>query len=231
MEVGTNTKTVSANLRKSPSDLTDRSIKNVTTKVITSVQGVVGERNSLYFLRSAVKILDFKKRKREVLEQDEIEQDSSGDESGNDDCSEYELYKNDDRLIAALTALPPKYIVYSPDDMKKVLEIFEVVKTMISEKNTRGVLSKSATLTVNVLSENSYYSQLTGRTVLRWYETRNNECDKPGRKIDENFEAEVWGKLMLCIFEIKNENVSRIYTIKLFHLSYYDIHDIDIDIF
>ena len=90
VEVGTNTKdTVSANLRKSPSDLTDRSIKNVTTKVITSVEGVVGERNSLYFLRSAVKILDFKKRKREVLEQDEIEQDSSGDECGNDDCSEY----------------------------------------------------------------------------------------------------------------------------------------------
>ena len=102
---------------------------------------------------------------------------------------------------------------------------------MISEKNTRGVLSKSATLTVNVLSENSYYSQLTERTVLRWSETRNNECDKPGKKIDENFEAEVWGKLMLCIFEKKDENVSRIYSIKLFHLSYYDMYVINIDIF
>ena len=38
-----------AKLRRSPSDLSDRSIKNVTSKVITSVDGVVGEKNSLYF--------------------------------------------------------------------------------------------------------------------------------------------------------------------------------------
>ena len=195
MEVGT----VSANLRKSPSDLTDRSIKNVTTKIISSVEGVVGERNNLYSLRSAVKILDFRKRRRGVIEQDEIEQDSSDDDSDNDDCNEYGVYKNDNRLIAALTALPTKYVVYNSDDMKKVLELFEVVKTIVSEKNSRGVLRKSANLMVHILSENSCYSQLTGRTVLRWFQTRNNECEKPGRKIDENFEAEVWGKLMLCV--------------------------------
>jgi hypothetical protein len=51
-EIGSITNS-SANLRKSPSDLTERSIKNVTAKVITSVEGVVGEKNSLYFLKSA----------------------------------------------------------------------------------------------------------------------------------------------------------------------------------
>ena len=57
VDAGTNTvDRTSANMRKSPSDLTDKSIKNVTTKVISSVDQVVGEKNSLYFLKSAVKI-------------------------------------------------------------------------------------------------------------------------------------------------------------------------------
>ena len=65
MDAGTNTvDRTSANMRKSPSDLTDRSIKNVTTKVISSVDKIVGEKNSLYFLISAVKILDLKKKIR-----------------------------------------------------------------------------------------------------------------------------------------------------------------------
>ena len=66
-EIGTNTPATSANFRKSPSNLTDRSIKNVTAKVITSVERVVGEEHSLYFLKSAVKLLDFKHRKDNTL--------------------------------------------------------------------------------------------------------------------------------------------------------------------
>ena len=67
--------------------------------------------------------------------------------------------------------------------------------------------------------------------MLMWYKTRNNECDKPGRKVDENFEAEVWGKLILCIFEKSNENVSCMYSIKLFHISYFDMYVPLINIF
>lgn len=70
-DVETNTRATSANLRKSPSDLTERSIKNVTEKVVTSVEGVVGVKDSLYFLKSAVKILDFKQRKLNSVEVEE----------------------------------------------------------------------------------------------------------------------------------------------------------------
>ena len=63
MEMGTNTAVTSANLRKSPSDLTDLSIKNVITKVISSVEGVVGKKHSLYILKSAVKIFDLEQKK------------------------------------------------------------------------------------------------------------------------------------------------------------------------
>ena len=198
-------------MRKSPSDLTERSIKYVTTKVISSVDKVVGEKNSLYFLKSAVKILDFKKRKYSMLLQDDEKEDNSGDDeedSGSEECDEYEAYRSDNRLIAALDKLPQKNIVYCSNDIEKILGVFYVVKEMVSEKKTRSINFKSASLTADILSEDSYYSQLTGRTVLRWYEVKDKQFEKPGRKINEKFESEVWGKLMLCIFEKSNENVS-----------------------
>jgi hypothetical protein len=75
----------------------------VTAKVTTSVESVVGEKNSLYFLKSAVKILDFKQRKQNNLEDEDIESGSDNDE---DDIIptyvEYEEYKNDERLKAVI---------------------------------------------------------------------------------------------------------------------------------
>jgi hypothetical protein len=47
----TNTNATTANFRKSPSNLAERSIKNVAAKVITSVEGVIGEKHSLYFFK------------------------------------------------------------------------------------------------------------------------------------------------------------------------------------
>ena len=59
-----------------------------------------------------------------------------------------------------------------------------MVKEMVSETKTSGINFKSASLTADTLSEDSYYSQLTGRTLLRWYEVKDKQSEKPGRKIN-----------------------------------------------
>lgn len=216
-EIGTNTNTTSANLRKSPSDLTERSIKNVTAKVITSVEGVVGEKHRLYFLKSAVKILDFEQRKDTNLEEEDMESNSENDE---DDIlpnyEEFEEYKNDERLKTVIENVPGKNIIFTAEDINNVLKVFDVVKIMVSEKNTIKINNKSATVTVEILSAHTYYSQLTTRSVLRWHETRDKINTKPGRKIDTSFESEVWGKLMLCVFEKSSTNVSLMINICFF---------------
>jgi hypothetical protein len=134
---------------RSPSDLAERSVKNVTAKVITSVEGVVGEKNSLYFLKSAVKILDFKQRKQNNLEDEDIESDSDNDE--NDIIPtyvEYEEYKNDERLKAVIENVPGKNIIFTAEGIKNVLKVFDVVKLMVSEKNVSKINNKSAAITV-----------------------------------------------------------------------------------
>ena len=214
-DVETNTMSTSANLRKSPSDLTDRSIKNVTAKVIDSVEGVVGEKNSLYFLKSAVKILDFKTRKQENL--DDGDSDSDEEElSISPDNIQYEEYQEDERLKRAIANVSGKNIVFSADDIKNVLNFFDVVKLVVTEKQTTRINNKSATITVEMLSEHAYYYQLTTRAVLRWQEARGKCNEKPGRKVDVSFESEVWGKLMLCVFERSSTNVSLLINMCIF---------------
>ena len=79
---------------------------------------------------------------------------------------------------------------------------------MVSGKNTSKINNKSAAITVEMLRAHTYYSQLTARSVVRWHGTRDKINAKPGRKVDATFESEVWGKLMLCVFERSATNVS-----------------------
>jgi hypothetical protein len=213
-EIGTNTPATSANFRKSPSNLTDRSIKNVTAKVITSVERVVGEEHSLHFLKSAVKLLDFKHRKDNNEEEEDEEINSEDIINGNEEDVmspndvEYEQYKNDVRLKTAIANVPGKNIIFSMVDINNVLKVFDVVRLMATEKNATNINTKSALITVDMMSEHAYYSQLTTRAVIRWHQARDKMNAKPGRKIDITFESEVWGKLMLCVFERSSTNVS-----------------------
>ena len=71
--------------------------------------------------------------------------------------------------------------------------VFDVVKEMVSETKTRSINFKSASLTADILSEDSYYSQLTGRTLLRWYEVKNKHSEKPVRKTNEKLNQKFGG--------------------------------------
>jgi hypothetical protein len=100
----------------------------------------------------------------------------------------------------ALSNIPAKYIIYSQDDKKNVTALYNVVKVVADERDY-----KNANLVAAVILEGkSYCANLSARTIMRWVTTENVVSARPGRKISEDFENEVWGNLMLCIFE-KND--------------------------
>ena len=55
----------------------------------------------------------------------------------------------------------------------------------------------------------------------RWCSRRMKKIIKSGRKINEEFESQVWGNLLLCIFEDKkeetNDEVAFLYHCITFH--------------
>lgn len=89
-----------------------------------------------------------------------------------------------------------------------MLNLLEVVREVATRRDYKEVNNISISTTAQILSEFPYYSQASERTLNRWYTSRD---DKPGGKINEKFESEVWGNLMLCIVEKSENEVSYLY--------------------
>jgi hypothetical protein len=115
----------------------------------------------------------------------------------------------DQRVVDSLSLYPKKNIVFSSDEKDLVLCLFDVImKVMIediTEDNPR-IIYLAATVTKKILAKHPIFSELIVSTIERWHENRGTVTNKPGKKIYQNFEAEIWGKLL--IFEFENQVVS-----------------------
>lgn len=76
----------------------------------------------------------------------------------------------------------------------------------ITEENPR-IVFLAATVTKVFLANHPIFCELVIGTIERWHENRGIVTNKPGRKIYQNFEAEIWGKLLICEFVNKAVSV------------------------
>ena len=109
--------------------------------------------------------------------------------------------EDEDRVVDAASNFAVKYIKFTEDDRKEILALFQVVLEVARERQLNKCEKLAAITTASLLKENVYYSKLSPRTITRWYEVYNKNKRARGRKINEDFEEEVWGKLMLSVFE------------------------------
>ena len=198
-QVSTNVKTSSLNLRKSPTSLSSRSISNISKKVILSVEEKVGVENSLFFLKSAVKVL-YKKRKS-----DESESEEDEDEPEEEDDFKSIIIR-DDSVQSFIAKMPTKNIILTKEDKSQILGLFDVIKEAVIEKGSIEIITTAASC---ILIKKPYYSHIKTKDIKRWCSKREKKRERGGRKINGIFESEVWGNLVLGIFEPKegvNEN-------------------------
>ena len=117
-------------------------------------------------------------------------------------------FENDEKIIKATADLPKKYVVFGDEDRSNVLKLFGVVREIALDREYKEVQNASAIATAGLLSEIPYYSQISERTIRRWDTLRNQNRKRPGRKVSELFESEVWGNLVMCAFEQNDDDVS-----------------------
>lgn len=196
--------------RKSPSKLKKRAIKNNTLKLLDSVKRKFGYNNVQYYLESAVKLESIKKQKLinsgEYIE-DENEKGDFNSEDGNDGDLALNEIQNDDGVLEMLSKLKAKYIIFGDEDQNSVVALFEVVRCVALNREYVSFEKIASKITAKMLSEINYYSTIKARTILRWYSVKDKIDKKSGPKIIANFESEIWGNLMLCIFEKEQEEV------------------------
>ena len=164
-EVSTNMKTSSFNLRKSPSSLSSRSISNISKKVIVSVEEKVGVENSLFFLKSAVKVL-YKKRKSDDSESEGEEIEPEEEQDFNSDIIQEESVQS------FIAKMPTKNIILTKEDKSQILGLFDVIKEAVIEKGSVNINTTAASITKRVLIKKPYYSHIKTKDIKRWCSKR-----------------------------------------------------------
>jgi hypothetical protein len=93
------------------------------------------------------------------------------------------------------------------------MKLHAVVRNVSNEQDYTDIDYPASLITKNLLQKKKYYSAITTRTISRWYKNMNIDrmSERPGRKIEEAFESEVWGNLMLCAFENKEDDEVHFY--------------------
>lgn len=108
------------------------------------------------------------------------------------------------RVIDSVSLLPKRNIIFTEDEKVHVLRILDVIDSVMQELPPDHEIRSEYTMfevTKMVLKKHPVYSELIDGSIERWSENRKRIKNKPGRKINSDFEAAVWGKMMICEFE------------------------------
>lgn len=206
--------------RKSPSKLSHRAIQNSADKIIANTELLYGKKHATFYLESALK------KKKQKINHGVNEEDNNNNNSNynnsnsNSDEENNQIganrdFMDDERVINILSSIPDKYVIFSEEDQQKVISLYGVIREVAIERDHKCVNKVAATATVKILQSCKYYSQISTRTIMRWYELKDITNQRTGHKVDEIFESEVWGNFMLCVFNKKNNQVNVYLTVML----------------
>ena len=111
---------------------------------------------------------------------------------------------NDRRVKDSISLYPKKNITFTSAEKEFVICLLDVIKEVIIDiegLNAKRLNDRAVVIIKNVLSNHASFSELVPTNIKRWNSTRDNVIQTRGRKVYKEFEAEVWGKLMLYEFE------------------------------
>ena len=144
-----------------------------------SVKRNFGEINIQYYLNSAIKVEDTKKRKlAESTERSDEESENSDDDDDNNNLALDDI-QNDKRILEMMSKIPSKYIIFEKDDMNNVLALFKLITDVARERDYVACETIAASMTAEILGKINYCSTIIARTVLRWNSVKDKISRRP----------------------------------------------------
>lgn len=134
------------------------------------------------------------------------------------ELSDADLLNEFPEIKAALRKVQPQFISFEPKEKEAVLAVFDAIRPTFYERALVEVaagmidararsLTKAAFRTVAILACKPGFKELKARSILYWHKQRDTVAQKTGKKVVVEFEADVWGELLLCVFEKANPEV------------------------
>ena len=196
-------KNVQHKRRKSSSEISERQLSNCGKKIVNMVNTTmcVNNENPLEYLVAAIKAT----RNPDELICKAIFDDWNTDEEY--DSTHKKVY-DDLRVINAVSLLQKKNVTFSNEEKTLVLQIFDLTRNILLEVDGQHRDYHAALTTKEVLRSHAGYSELVPSSIERWNKNRGKLLKKSGHKVNFDFEASVWGKLMICEYEKTMVNIN-----------------------
>jgi hypothetical protein len=116
----------------------------------------------------------------------------------------------DPAIKAAIKNTIPRYITYSEEEKENVLAVYDAVLPRLRVEGEMSIL-QAANTTAELLATHGSkgYSHLKGRTIANWVKQRAEPKLKTGKKVVQEFEADVWAEILPCVIDKQPTEVNR----------------------
>ena len=197
-------------VRKSIDNLSDRSIKNNGKRILEYVEKTYGLKDTELYITAAYDLIVKKNRRNNTPELRQICYLEEEDEIKRNKHYDEEIFDNDMRVVKALRDIKKKNVVMSSEEKCQILTVFDAVKSALKEIDIADIDQESALASYKLLQSHNGLCNVSIRSIVRLNENREIILKQRGIKVQTDFEAEVWGNLMLCYYETNDTMVSTI---------------------
>ena len=190
--------------RKTIDELSDPSIKNNGKRILEYVESGYGVVDAELYITAAYDLVVKKNRKNGTPELRSISYLEQINENRNYD---EDIFENDMRVVSALRVIKKKRVVMSAEEKCQILTVFDAVKSVLTEIGIADIDHETAGAAHRLIQSHNQLCNISIRSIVRLNACRDAVLKQRGKMIQTEFEAEVWGNLMLCYFETNNNMV------------------------
>lgn len=209
------------NMRKSYSTMSAKSQNNYKLLVLKDLESKFGD-DTVALLEGTL-LTATKKRKLELetvstamfvgLNDDRFDivngDDVNENESPYDDMrvTECKMLLEDERVNDMLNKIKNRNIKWNGKEKSEIMSMFDTMKSVLVEYQRDGKIginedinTMASIATAEALVEKGgTYSLLNPKAIHRWNKCRDNVLKRNGRKVNQAFERNVWGRLIHCV--------------------------------
>ena len=202
------------------STLGKRQLINIKKQIVDDVSNYYGASNVLFYLEGALetakKRCTGEKLGDEVEDAIDVEDDSLGivrnieneivAEEEREACgSDAESDDDDDEVVAVLEAIRSRKVTFTAEEIADVLRVYDAVKKKYIDNKSVWTDLTVCKKTKSLLLRKGGFTDLEPRTISRWNKRRSVDIGRRGRKVDSEFESEIWANLTVCYLEESDE--------------------------
>jgi hypothetical protein len=167
------------------------------------IDDIVGEENVTMYLDSVNKL-----NNKRLKVENENEFDNNGNDNDIELLTTAQMIENDFSMKEIMITMKKKYYTTTSEEKYQILNLIHAARNACNLILPDDIINDKEIISMTHKPlEDTGLCNINKRAILRLHNNKGNILKKRGRKINKNFESEVWVNLMICSYEEKENEV------------------------